>query len=58
MADKLKINDDVICTTGVRGKVIKIYKVTGVETQVMVVTTDNRQYHAPYPMWRKPGGSE
>lgn len=49
----MNIGDRVICSTGVKGTVIKIYRPTASEEQIMVRTDDGRMYHAPYHMWRK-----
>lgn len=48
------IGDIVWCIeTGVRGEIIKLYRPTGAEEQVMIETDDNRgQYHAPKSLWR------
>ncbi len=52
----IKIGDKVICTvSGVKGTVIKIYKPTACEYQIMVETSDYRKYHAPYNTWVKVG---
>lgn len=49
----MNLGDRVICSTGVKGTVIKIYRPTASEEQIMVRTDDGRMYHAPYHMWRK-----
>lgn len=57
----MEIGDKVICNIdGVCGEIVKIYKPTACEKQIMVRTHDGRTYHAPYPLWRKEvkGGRE
>lgn len=49
----MKIGDKVVCSTGVKGIIIKIYTPTASQKQIMVRTTDGRLYHAPYIMWNK-----
>lgn len=48
----LKVGDRVVCNTGVRGIVIKKYRPTASEIQLMVKTDDGREYHAPISWWR------
>ena len=36
---------------GVKGNIIKVYKPTACEYQIMVKTDDGRQYHAPLVDW-------
>lgn len=52
--DKLKFGDYVFCTeTGVRGRIVKFYKPTGGEKQILVNTDDGMgQYHAPARLWK------
>ena len=47
----IKLWDRVKCVTGVEGTVVKIYKLTAAEEQIMVRTSDGRLYHAPISMW-------
>lgn len=48
----LKIGQRVICTeSGIIGDIVKIYKPTGAEEQIMVNVADGRKYHAPARTW-------
>lgn len=47
------IGERVICSeSGVIGDIIKFYKPTASEEQIMVRTLDGRQYHAPTKTWK------
>ena len=47
------IGERVICSeSGVVGDVIKFYKPTASEEQIMVRTLDGRKYHAPARTWK------
>ena len=49
-----KLGDKVICRReNVCGKIVKIYKPTACEKQIMVKTIDGRLFHAPISMWEK-----
>jgi len=51
--DSLRLDDWVICSiSGVIGQIIKFYKPTACEEQIMVKTRDERQYHAPKSTWK------
>lgn len=53
MNRRFNIGDRIICTeSGVIGKCIKFYVPTACEEQTMVITVDDRKYHAPTRMWR------
>lgn len=48
-----KLGSRVICTeSGVVGTIIKFYKPTASEEQIMVWTDDGREYHAPARTWK------
>ncbi len=49
----MEVGDKVICVTGVKGIIVKIYAPTASALQIMVRTDDGRLYHAPYCMWSK-----
>ena len=50
----IKIGDRVVCIeSGVVGEVLRFYKPTACEEQMMVLTDDGRQYHAPSRTWSK-----
>ncbi len=47
------IGERVICSeSGVIGDIIKFYRPTASEEQIMVKTLDGRKYHAPARTWR------
>lgn len=47
------IGERVICSeSGVIGDIIKFYKPTASENQIMVRTLDGQKYHAPKRTWR------
>lgn len=47
------IGERVFCSvSGVIGDVIKMYRPTASEPQLMVKTLDGSKYHAPISMWR------
>lgn len=47
------IGERVICSeSGVIGYIIKFYRPTASEDQIMVKTLDGRKYHAPARTWR------
>lgn len=47
------IGEMVICSeSGVIGNIIKFYKPTASEEQIMVRTLDGRKYHAPARTWK------
>lgn len=47
------IGERVICSeNGVVGDIVKFYKPTASEEQIMVRTLDGRKYHAPVRTWK------
>lgn len=47
-----EIRDRVINKwNGIKGTIIKVYKPTACEYQIMVKTDDGREYHAPLVDW-------
>lgn len=47
------IGERVICSeSGIVGDIIKFYKPTASEEQIMVRTLDGRKYHAPARTWK------
>ena len=47
------IGERVICSeSGVIGNILKFYKPTASEEQIMVRTLDGRKYHAPARTWK------
>lgn len=53
---KFFIGERVFCSeSGVIGDIIKFYKPTASEEQIMVKTLDGREYHAPVSMWKPYG---
>ena len=53
----IHIGDRVVCTTGVKGLVVKQYFPTACAQQTMIRTDDGRLYHAPTAMFTKIQGS-
>lgn len=54
MCNEIEVGDRVICIAGgVRGIVIKTYKPTACERQIMVETNDGRLFRAPISLWFK-----
>lgn len=49
----IHIGDRVVCTTGVKGVVVKQYYPTACAQQTMIRTDDDRLYHAPTTMFTK-----
>ena len=49
----IHIGDRVVCTTGVKGVLIKQYYPTACAQQTMIRTDDDRLYHAPTTMFTK-----
>jgi|BioPla2DNA2_1021312.scaffolds.fasta_scaffold24978_3 hypothetical protein len=48
------IGEMVICSeSGVIGNILKIYKPTASEEQIMVRTLDGQKYHAPARTWHR-----
>lgn len=50
---EIHIGDRVVCTTGVKGVVVKQYFPTASAQQTMIRTDDGRLYHAPTTMFTK-----